>query len=576
MISEFTSDLLILYENLINNRLIDIDGFKGKWNINGSIGETYQKLSKIETKKDLGSFYTPFEIVEYMVEVALKDISYESNTNLRILDPSCGGGYFLKAVLNNLREKAKGLMIPNIDSHILKNNIFGYDIDIIAKAICVIELYEATGYLSENIEVKDFLMDQLSEFDIIIGNPPYMGHKVLTGDYREKLYEIYGEVFFDKGDISYCFIKKSIDLLKPFGKLIFFTSRYILEAMNGTGIREFLKNKGAIISIIDFYGVRVVKGAGVDNIIFDFAKNSKAEYIDVLRLKPSAKEIGGDIFKDIFKENFFHIKRMRKIHEELNSKGWIFSKDNEALILNKINGIELKTFCESFQGIITGCDKAFILKNEDIEKSCMDNLLLKPWIKSKNVKKFMVTVPNEVIIYSDLIKDETKHYIELKYIKKKYKELMNRRECKTGKRKWYQLQWGRKISLFEESKIIYPYKASSNRFAIDRGNCFSADVYALKIMKMFEQTFSYEFLVGVLNSSIYEFYIKSIAKKLGDNLYEYYPNKIMTLKIPEYIKKIEELVISQEDNYTEKIDRVLNEHFGITEEEYEVIKGWCM
>jgi adenine-specific DNA-methyltransferase len=95
-------------------------------------------------------------------------------------------------------------------------------------------------------------------------------------------------------------------------------------------------------------------------------------------------------------------------------------------------------------------------------------------------------------------------------------------------------------------------------------------------MDMFKNSISYEFLVGVLNSSIYEFYIKTIAKKLGDDLYEYYPNKIMTLKIPEYIREIEDEVLNKNDDIRDRVDKILMKHFGITDDEYKVIKDWCI
>lgn len=39
-------------------------------------------------------------------------------------------------------------------------------------------------------------------------------------------------------------------------------------------------------------------------------------------------------------------------------------------------------------------------------------------------------------------------------------------------------------------------------------------------------------MILILNSPIYEFYFKTFGKKLGGNLYEYYPNTLMKLKIP--------------------------------------------
>ena len=61
----------------------------------------------------------------------------------------------------------------------------------------------------------------------------------------------------------------------------------------------------------------------------------------------------------------------------------------------------------------------------------------------------------------------------------------------------------KKVAL-KEKKIMYPYKSFENRFAIDENNSFSsADVYSFYVKKEYEDTFSYEYLVGILNSEVY-------------------------------------------------------------------------
>lgn len=575
MIEDFITDLQRIYNELINKNSNGIGDFKEKWKVNKSIGEVYQNLCKNDLKKDMGSFYTPFDIVSYMVEEALRNIDYEKNSYMKILDPSCGGGYFLSEIYKKLKEKGEALGIKNIEQHILANNIYGCDTDENAIMICVLEFFELTGYIAENIVKADFLTNSTGSYDIIIGNPPYMGHKILTGDYREQLYDIYKDVFYDKADLSYCFIKKSIDLLNTNGKLVFFTSRYILEASNGYGIRRYMQKYGLISSIIDFYGVRVIKGVGVDNIIFEFIKGHNTGCTEFYRIMENGKGKGDKIFEDIRNEKFNFTKNIKAYYENLKPSGFVFLSEIENSILSKIKGVMLSSICESYQGIITGCDKAFILSSKEADILNIEKGLLKPWIKGKHIREFEVIRSEEVIIYSDLVDNENMYVNSINQINKYHEKLVNRRECKAKIRKWYQLQWGRNLKLFLDKKIIYPYKASSNRFAIDSGNCFSADVYCIKIGDMFKNTTTYEYLVGILNSSLYEFYIKSIAKKLGDDLYEYYPNKIMTLEIPEYIKEIDLEVKKGGENLRRRIDYILNQYFNISEEEYKVIKSWC-
>lgn len=576
MLQDFIDDLKLIYSEIMDGNNPKLEYFKEKWEINEGIGEAYQRLCKKEHKKELGSFYTPFEVVRFMVDDILKDINYEKNPDIRILDPSCGGGYFLIEMYKRLVVMAEKIGVKNPEEHVMNVNLYGFDIDENAIMITQIEIYEKTGHAAPNIECRDFLIGIKEEYDIIIGNPPYMGHKVLTGEYRERLHEEYKSVFSDKGDLSYCFIKRGIDSLKHSGRLAFLTSRYILEALNGNDIRRYIRENGKLVSIIDFYGVRIIKGVGVDNIILKFEKELEIEYTDFFRVKSTAKGMGAEVFNDITSKRERYVKHINMNISRLKDEGWSFLDHVETSIINKINGFELSTFCDSFQGIITGCDEAFVIDRDDAISLNIERELLKPWIKNKNVREYSVTKSEELLIYSDLIMDEKIYENAIRYIEKYRGKLQKRRECEKGMRRWYELQWGRKPDLFEGSKIIYPYKASKNRFALDNGNYFSADVYAIKIKDMFINSISYEFLTGVLNSSIYEFYIKTMAKKLGDDLYDYYPNKIMKLKIPDNIRAIEEEVLNLGQDTRYNIDMILLSHFGMNLEEYSVIRSWCL
>lgn len=148
----------------------------------------------------------------------------------------------------------------------------------------------------------------------------------------------------------------------------------------------------------------------------------------------------------------------------------------------------------------------------------------------------------------------------MKHIGRLKHKLMERRECKRGVRKWYELQWGRKREIFDGEKIIFPYKSSSNRFALDKGNYFSADVYALVLRE--NVPFTYKYLISLLNSKVYQFYFQSFAKKLGDDLYEYYPNNLLKLCIPTMGEKE---CLEEED---------LHIIFNLSEEEINIIEEY--
>jgi adenine-specific DNA-methyltransferase len=217
----------------------------------------------------------------------------------------------------------------------------------------------------------------------------------------------------------------------------------------------------------------------------------------------------------------------------LNDKGWILRDEKERTIINKIEEkcfTYLENICASYQGIISGCDKAFVVDEKIIEEKALELDLLKPWIKSSFIEKGRVNRTDQYLIYSDLIKEESKYTNSINHISLHRDKLQERRECRNGVRIWYELQWGRVQSIFEGEKIVFPYKANKNRFAIDKGSFFSADVYCLTLKEAVP--FTYEFLLKILNSKVYEYYFKTFAKKLGEDAYEYYPNNLMKLCIP--------------------------------------------
>ena len=275
----------------------------------------------------------------------------------------------------------------------------------------------------------------------------------------------------------------------------------------------------------------------------------------------------------------------------LQEDGWILTEKIAQDILKKINAkttMTLEEICDSFQGIITGCDKAFVL--DDGDKDLFDKELLVPWIKNKNIQKYEITDSKRYLLYTDYIKDISKYSKAEEYLNPFKEVLKNRRECKSGIRKWYMLQWGRNPENFTRPKIIFPYKASSNRFAYDENDLFfSADIYALVLKhNLFTENINYEYLVCLLNSSLYEFYFKSFAKKLGGKLYDYYPNTIMRLKIPNSNTKIRNKFKEYYDNikyYTEigerekvkkimnKIDDGLYKYFGLSDKEIQTVKS---
>lgn len=552
----------------------------------------YKKMLKIDEKqnfsqeycrlregdKEKGIIYTPIEISTFILENIISDKDIVDNPYLKIVDPACGCGniiipcfnYIRNIYLKNLESINElhnmNLTVNNIDKHIIYNNLYGFDIDEDAVKILIIDLFNiANNVCEKNFIVKDFLIESIDEkFDVFIGNPPYIGHKSIDREYCKLLKVKYKGIYKDKGDISYCFFQSALDKLEIDGKLAFITSRYFLESPSGEELRKLLINKTSIYKIVDFYGIRPFKKAGIDPVIIfihnGVLENDKVEVIKPIKFKNKFKD---DFYESVFlkKENCH--KKFLLDRKYLDNSGWRLIDKVERDIVKKI---EEKSFnllgnlCDFHQGIITGCDKAFVVDLDTISSENIEQDIVKPWIKSSSIQKNEVIKNEKYIIYSNLIKEEQKYPNAIDYIRNYKERLINRRECKKGLRTWYNLQWGRKQDIFEKEKIIFPYKSSSNRFALDKGSYFSADVYCLTLKN--ESVISYKNLLYILNSKLYEFYFKTFAKKLGEDLFEYYPNYLSKLYIP-LIENCDKL----------KDENLLYSFFDLTEEEIEIVNN---
>jgi len=95
------------------------------------LGDLYQKYFDRETRKALGEFYTPKEVVNYILDA----VEYKGQfvTDKRLLDPACGSGTFLVEALNRYldasqseaKEKGWGEVLKKLCNEF---HIVGFDI----------------------------------------------------------------------------------------------------------------------------------------------------------------------------------------------------------------------------------------------------------------------------------------------------------------------------------------------------------------------------------------------------------------------------------------------------------------
>jgi len=482
---------------------IDIDNLK-----NFSIGLFYETLITSKERKCLGQVYTPDFIVEYIVKNSISEADIITNPYFRVIDPACGGGYFLIEAYNRI----KSIFIMNyeeiidtnpfiindlkagIDQFIIRNNLWGVDVDPFAVFMTTVSLLLKSKGCKEiccNIFNKDVLLDELEEFknskfDLVIGNPPYIGHKKIDKDYRKEIENIYNEVYTDKSDISYCFFKRGYQLLNQGGKLTFITSRYFQESPSAFKLRNYVSNNFKIEEIVDFYGENIFKGIGISpSIIRCSKKESHGNMIHIYKLRNNK-----DIWKRGISSNTLDgFESFYVNQDKLEDDGWILITEIERRLYDKINlegNYRLDEVCDSFQGIITGYDRAFIVEDDIVEEKNLERDIIKPWIKNSSINKYGKIKTSKSILYANKIEDPVLYPNTIKHLKPYKDRLGQRRECLKGIRQWYHLQWGRELETFGGPNIMFPFKAKESQFTIGYNEVLcSADIYILKIKEKY-------------------------------------------------------------------------------------------
>ncbi len=90
----------------------------------------YEMIVPRKLRHDLGEFYTPDWLAEYLIEKS----GYEGDPNRRLLDPACGSGTFLVEAIHRVIQQIRDKKSVNLREvgHLILNNVIGFDINPLA------------------------------------------------------------------------------------------------------------------------------------------------------------------------------------------------------------------------------------------------------------------------------------------------------------------------------------------------------------------------------------------------------------------------------------------------------------
>jgi len=392
-------------------------------------------------------------------------------------------------------------------------------------------------------------------FDIVIGNPPYIGfHNVQNKEYyKDRFYSAKG-----KYDFYVLFIEKGIEILRRNGFVSFICPSYFYKRNYGRNIRKYILNNTSIKMISDFSDSQVFDSATTYTCIFGFEKNKKNKNNNI------------KIFDEDLKKNKFH-----QINQEsLNEPVWLLEDSKEIKILNKIKSRSIHTFgsiTESIsQGIVTGNNSVYIISKNIIEKKKMNYNFLEPVYKGKNIKNGELRFSNEFVFYPyDIDKKGKNILIEEErlmkenpnlyaYLLESKDTLLNRDYFRRSNKKWFELWNPRKKQHFLNRKIVFSEISDKNDFVLCN-RCFYSDSACGSELKDKHKRYE-KYITKYLNSDIIsKIYRKiSVPKANGFLIYKNAFLKYLPIYIPKNIEEIYKDIINLDsDNFKEWLEKEL-------------------
>jgi type I restriction-modification system DNA methylase subunit len=470
-------------------------------------------------------------------------------------------------------------------------------------------------------------------FDVVIGNPPYIRIQAMQ-EWAFSQVEFFKQKYraASKGnyDIYVVFIEKALELLNTKGEMGFILPHKFFNAQYGEPVRGLISQGKHISKIVHFGDQQVFSGATTYTCLL-FLNNRSQNEFEITKVS----DLEG------WRNNqTSEVSETSEVSGAINAASvtaaeWNFTVGKGAALFEKLSQMpmKLKDIADRvFQGLVTGADPVFILKNAKgenyyseatskeykIEKDLM-HLLCKG---SVNIRRYSISQLEKSILFPYKIvagkavllspkELETNYPVAWQYLKENKILLESRERGKWKHDKWYAFGRSQNLSEMEQKKILTPSIANRASFTFDSVDYYyfigsgggGGGGYGITLKP--EAQIRYEYILGLLNSKLLDIHLKTYSSSFSGGYYAYnrqyideLPIRPIDFSVPaekarhdKMVSLVEQMLASKKSlamaqtpqekerlerqiEVTDKaIDSLVYELYGLNEEEIKIVEG---
>ena len=520
-----------------------------------------QLIKNASKEKLRGGFYTPEPIASFILKWA-----FNGNTELDILEPSCGDGVFLEEIQKGNYEY---------------NSVTAIEFDKIeAVKSKKIELDKSKIIISD---FHDFCINTKQKFDLIIGNPPYIRYQYFDREQQKFASEI-----FKKANLKYSkltnawvsFVVGSSLLLKEQGKIGFVLPAEILQVSYAQPLREFLAQYYNKINIVSFEKLVFPDIQQEVVLLLCEKNNTNTHLIEHLELKDAGELKNLDVSK---------LKSpKKKIDFKSNKWTFYFLDQKEIDFLERLQSNKLipklGEYANVEVGITTGSNPFFTVPLSTVQFYNLEKYA-KPLVGRS------VQVPSAIFTEKDWKKNRDSeartHFLSFPKMKDLNGSLGARDYISWGEEA--EINKGYKCRIREEWQIV-PSQRISDALFIRRNNKYPKfiinEAKAFTTDTMHRVTIKENVEIKALTASYYNSlsfaFAEICGRSHGGGVLELMPNEVERILLPynennaELLPVIDKMIREKKDiSELLKItnEKILKENFGLTDAEIELADG---